>query len=84
MAWVTVPGNTEWEYDDSPTLGILEPGAIVSEDDQYYRYAVGTVANGIRTYTINGVTRQVYVRCRKISDPKAIGDLDKTYYDAQV
>jgi hypothetical protein len=81
MAWISVPGNPEWEYDDSPTLGELETGAKAHPDDQYYRDAVGTVSGGIRTYTINGVTRQVYLRCRKISNPKSVGDLDKTYYD---
>jgi len=81
MAWLPVPNAPDWEYDDAPILGTLEPGAIAHKDDEYYRDAVGTVVGGIRTYTIKGVTRQVYVKCRKITEPKATGDLDKTYYD---
>jgi len=70
MAWVTVPGNAEWEYDDAATLADTYPDTP------------GTITAGVRTYTTGGGSvRQTYIKCRKISAPEAIGELDKTYYD---
>lgn len=73
MAWVTVPNNAEWEYDNTATR------------DDTYADSPGTITAGVRTYTtLGGSTRQTYIKCRKINSPTSTGELDKTYYDARV
>ena len=42
MAWVTVTNNTEWEYDNAATAS------------DTYSDTPGTIANGIRTFTLPG------------------------------
>ena len=69
MAWVTVPGNAEWEYDNAATRS------------DTYADSPGTITAGVRSYTYGGTTRETYIKCRKTSDPTAVGELDKTYYD---
>lgn len=72
MAWVPVPNNPEWEYDDAATAA------------DTYVDTPGTISGGVRTYTTSGANpRQTYIKCRKVSDPTAVGELDKTYYDAR-
>ena len=72
MAWQPVPNNSEWEYDDAATRSDTYPDSP------------GTITGGVRTYTtLGGSTRQTYIKCRKTSNPPAVGELDKTYYDAR-
>lgn len=73
MAWVVVPGTGGvWEYDNAAT------GADTYPDTP------GTISGGVRTYTTSGANpRQTYIKCRKTSHPASVGELDKTYYDAQ-
>lgn len=73
MAWQPVPNNPEWEYDDAAT-----------RDDTYSK-SPGTIAGGVRTFTTqSGTVRETYIKCRKTSNPTAVGELDKTYYEARV
>jgi len=73
MAWQPVPGNSQWEYDDAATRADTYPDSP------------GTISGGIRTFTTRGgSTRQTYIKCRKTSNPTAVGELDKTYYDARI
>ena len=45
---------------------------------------VGTVADGIRTFTsIGGNTERVYMKCRKVGETIVRGELNKNYYDNQ-
>lgn len=70
MAWVPVLNNPSWEYDNAAT-GV-----------DTYSDTPGTISGGIRTYTtVGGATRQTYIKCRKINEPEATGELDKTFYD---
>jgi len=69
MAWLPVPGNSEWEYEDTATRSDTYPDSP------------GTITAGVRTYTIGSITRETYIKCRKISEPTSVGELDKTYYD---
>ena len=72
MAWVTVPNNTQWEYDNAATAS------------DTYSDTPGTIAGGVRTFTLpGGNPRQTYIKCRKTSLPAGVGELDKTYWDAQ-
>lgn len=70
MAWLPILNNPEWEYDDSATAA------------DTYSDTPGTISGGVRTYTtLGGATRQTYIKCRKTSNPPAVGEIDKTYYD---
>jgi hypothetical protein len=70
MAWQPVPNNPEWEYDDAATRADTYPDSP------------GTITGGVRTFTtIGGLTRETYIKCRKTSNPAAVGELDKTYYE---
>lgn len=72
MAWVTVPNNPSWEFDNTATIA-----------DTYPR-TPGNVGGGIRTYTMSGGRiRTTFIKCRKINNPTAVGELDKTYYEAR-
>lgn len=70
MAFIPVPNNPEWEYDDTATSADTYPDTL------------GTISGGVRSYTtFGGATRQTYIKCRKTSLPAGVGELDKTYYD---
>lgn len=73
MAWVAVTGsNSIWEYDNAATAA------------DTYSDANGTTANGVRSFTRpDGVTEQIYVKCRKAGETIERGELSKTYYDNQ-
>lgn len=73
MAWVTVPNsNGVWEYENTATASDTYPDAN------------GTYSGGIRSFTRpNGVTEEIYARCRKVGETIERGELSKTYYDAQ-
>jgi hypothetical protein len=74
MAWVVVPGtNGVWEYDNAATRA------------DTYSDSPGTISGGIRSFALpGGNVRETYIKCRKTSNPPGVGELDKTYYDAQV
>lgn len=74
MAWEPVPGtNNVWEYDTEATA------------DDTYPDTPGEISGGVRSFTLpGGNERQTYIKCRKTSNPQGVGELDKTYYDAQV
>ena len=70
MAWVAVINNPDWEYDNAATEADTYPDTH------------GTISGGIRTYiTESGSVRETYIKCRKVTNPTAVGELDKTYYD---
>jgi hypothetical protein len=73
MAWVAVTGsNSIWEYDNAATAA------------DTYSDANGTTASGVRSFTRpDGVTEQIYVKCRKAGETVVRGELSKTYYDNQ-
>lgn len=73
MAWVAVTGsNSIWEYDNAATAA------------DTYSDANGTTASGVRSFTRpDGVTEQIYVKCRKAGETIERGELSKTYYDNQ-
>ena len=73
MAWIPIPTNPDWEYDNAATAADTYPDTH------------GTIAGGIRTYiTESGSVRETYIKCRKVSPPFAVGELDKTFYDDYV
>ena len=72
MAWIPVPNNPSWEFDNTATIA-----------DTYPR-TPGTIIAGVRTYTMpDGRLRDTFIKCRKINNPTATGELDKTYYEAR-
>jgi len=72
MAWIPVPNNPSWEFDNTATIA-----------DTYPR-TPGTITAGVRTYTMpDGRLRDTFIKCRKINNPTATGELDKTYYEAR-
>lgn len=76
MAWVTIPNNPQWEYDNAPP----DPGA-----SSPYRDLWLLQTNGIRTETHGPVTYEVYVKCRLIGETvDTMGEINKTYWDNQV
>jgi hypothetical protein len=73
MAWVTVPGsNSLWEYNNAPA----DPGA----SSPYYELWLKQTA-GVRTH--RGIF-EVYTNCRRTGTTTDVGELSKSYYDAQV
>lgn len=76
MAWVTIPNNSQWEYDNAPA----DPGA----SSPYYELWLKQT-NGVRTETHGSVTYEVYTKCRRIgSTVETQGEINKTYWDNQV
>lgn len=76
MAWVDVPGSGgRYEYENGAT-------ASVSHYKDADAGSTVTTSAGIRTYS-GLFTTAVYVRCRQKSDSVEVGELSKTYYDAQ-
>tara|TARA_Y100000389_G_scaffold118506_1_gene115674 strand:- start:119 stop:1285 length:1167 start_codon:yes stop_codon:yes gene_type:complete len=74
MAFVAIPNNPNWEYDDAATAA------------DTYSDANGTVAAGIRTFTPPGGTAQLtYIKVRKVGDTGDInrGELSKGFWDAK-
>jgi len=72
MAWVPVPGNPTWEYDNAPP----DPGANSPERPLWLLQT-----NGIRNYR----GREVYTRVRRVGDGDiSRGELSKTFWDLRV
>lgn len=74
MAFVNIPNNPHWEYDNAPA----DPGP---NSPQRALWQLST--NGIRTDSTTG--HQVYTKVRKVGDgPDANrGELSKSFWDAQ-
>jgi hypothetical protein len=73
MAWVSVPNNSYWEYDNNPP----DPGA-----DSPYRDLWLRQTNGIRTDSATG--HKVYTRVRRVNDGDiSRGELSKSYWDTR-
>lgn len=71
MAWVTIPNNPLWEYDNAPA----NPGV----DSPYYELWTKQ-SGGIRNW--HGY--EVYVKCRKVGTTvDTQGEISKTFWDAQ-
>ena len=69
MAWVNIPNNPEWEYDNAPA----DPGV----DSPYYELWTKQT-NGIREF----YGHEVYVKCRLIgSTVDTMGEISKTFWD---
>ena len=71
MAWVAIPNNQYWEYDNAPA----DPGV-----SSPYRPLWLKQTNGIRT------TRghEVYTKVRRVGTTvETAGELSKTYWDNQ-
>lgn len=73
MAFVNIPNNPNWEYDNNPP----DPGATSALRRLWLQQT-----NGIRTESTGS---QIYTRVRKVGDgPNADrGELSKSYWDAQ-
>ncbi len=74
MAWVAIPNNPDWEYDNDPLAS------------QYYEDANGTVTAGIRSFTPTGGSEQLtYVKVRMVGDTADAnrGELSKSFWDAK-
>ena len=70
MAWVTITGLTNWEYDNAPS----DPGV-----GSPYRELWLKQTNGIRT---DSGGHEVYTKCRmKGETVDTMGEISKTYYD---
>lgn len=73
MAWVTIPNNPQWEYDNAPA----DPGV----DSPYY-YLWSKQTGGIRTETHGSNTYEIYVKCRRVGTTvETMGEISKTYWD---
>ena len=69
MAWLPIPNNSYWEYDNAPT----EPAA-----DSPYHTLWEQQTNGIRDEGYH----EVYVKCRLVgSTVDTMGEISKTYWD---
>jgi hypothetical protein len=72
MAWVTIPNNSYWEYDNAPA----DPGVGSPYRDLWLKQTAG-----IRT---NSDGSQVYTKCRIIGTTVGTaGEISKSYWDAQ-
>jgi hypothetical protein len=71
MAWIEIPNNPTWEYDNSPP----DPGDALTA-----LWATGVA--GIRT---NQYGEELYMNCRLIgsSAPSVPSEISKTYWDNQ-
>ena len=71
MAWVTIPNNPTWEYDNAPP----DPGGALTA-------LWNTQTNGIRTSARGD---EIYTNCRLVGSTAASvpNELNKTYWDAQ-
>jgi hypothetical protein len=71
MAWIDIPGNPDWEYDNSPP----DPGGALTALWQ-------TGAAGIR---INQSGDQIYMNCRhktlRPNQDSVPNEINKTYWD---
>ena len=76
MAWVAIPNNPNWEYDNAPP----DPGA-----DSPLRPLWLKQTAGIRTFGTGPGAHQVYTRVRRVGDgPDADrGELSKTFWDSR-
>jgi len=73
MAWIPVPGTTQWEYDnDPPDPGVGSP----------LRSLWLQQTNGVRTYEPTG--HQVYTRVRRVGETSDAGELSKSFWDSRV
>ena len=72
MAWVSIPNNSLWEYQNSPA----DPGA-----GSPLRTLWLEQSNGIRTK----LGHSVYTQTRKVGDSNTAnrGELSKSFWDAQ-
>ena len=73
MAWTSIPGNSEWEYDNNPP----DPGA-----NSPLRPLWLLQTGGIRIAP-NG--REVYTRVRQVGDGDiSRGEISKTFWDERI
>ena len=71
MAWVTIPNNPEWEYDNAPA----DPGV-----NSPYRALWLLQTNGIRTFR----GYETYVKCRLVGTTvDTMGEISKSYWDTR-
>ena len=71
MAWIAIPNNPNWEYDNAPA----SPGA-----NSPYRPLWAKQTAGIRTDGVN----KIYTKVRKVGRSDAsMGELSKTFWDAK-
>lgn len=72
MAWVTIPNQTIWEYDNAPA----DPGT----DSPYYELWAKS-SGGIRQFKSG---HEVYVKCRRIGTTvDTAGEISKSFWDAK-
>jgi len=72
MAWVTMTNNTGYQYNNAPA----DPGA-----NSPHRTLWQQQTGGVRTHTATG--HKVYTNVRKVSTTTDIGEMSKTFWDAQ-
>jgi len=73
MAWVAIPNNPDWEYDNAATAA----DCIAAN---------GTTASGIRTFTsASGGVHLMYVKVRRVGETgdTSKGELSKSFWDAK-
>ena len=73
MAWVAIPNNPDWEYDNAATAADCPA-------------ANGTTASGIRTFTsASGGVQPTYVKVRRVGETgdTSKGELSKSFWDAK-
>lgn len=71
MAWIAVPNNSYWEYDNAPA----DPGVDSPYYELWLKQTAGVRADG---------THAVYVKCRLVGTTvDTMGELSKTYWDNQ-
>ena len=76
MAWVTIPNNPNWEYDNNPT----DPGV-----GSPHRALWLTQTDGVRTFGSGAGAHEVYVKVRKVGETAdtSRGELSKSFWDAR-
>lgn len=70
MAWVAIPNNPRYEYNNTPT----DPGAGSSQRPLWLKQT-----NGVRTT----LGFENYTNVRRVGTTDDIGEMSKNYWDAQ-
>ena len=69
MAYVPIPNNSDWEYDNAP------PDPADARTELWQKQTAGVRTNSDGT--------EIYTQCRKITDNYVTGELSKTFWDNQ-
>ena len=75
MAWVSITNHTNYQYNNSPT----DPGVASAGNAHPLRAQWLKQTNGVRTQ----LGFKTYTNVRKVGSTKDIGEMSKSFWDAQ-